>query len=122
MVGSIVSPVPSIDSRARSTNWSTVQSLTATPTIGHCNSPRRSSRYSDRNVITFAKSPVIPKMTKTSATRWSALSGLVAYRRGLALDRRCHCYLLGVIDSTRMGLAGTQPLDRLRPCPQSTTG
>ena len=63
----MVSPVPSIDSRARSTNWSTVQSSTATPTIGHCNRPRRSSRYNDLNVITLARSPVIPNITNTSA-------------------------------------------------------
>ena len=56
-------------SRARSTSWSTVQSSTATPTIGQSSSPRCSSRYSDRNVITFARSPVIPKTTRTSAGR-----------------------------------------------------
>src|SRR5262245_48422351 len=48
-------------------SWSTVQSSTATPTIGQVRSPRRSSRYSDRNVITFARSPVMPKTTNTSA-------------------------------------------------------
>ena len=52
--------------RARAAR-STVQSSTATPTIGQSSRPRRSSRYSDRNVITFARSPVIPKMTSTSA-------------------------------------------------------
>ena len=54
--------------RARA-SWSTVQSSTATPTIGQSSSPRCSSRYSERNVITFARSPVIPKTTKTSAGR-----------------------------------------------------
>ncbi len=34
--------------------------------------PRCSSRYSERNVITFARSPVIPKMTRTSAGCGSA--------------------------------------------------
>ena len=61
------SPVPSIDSRARCRSWSTVQSSTATPTIGQSSSPRFSSRYSDRNVITFARSPVMPNTTRTSA-------------------------------------------------------
>ena len=117
MVGSIVSPVPSIDSRARSTSWSSVQSLTATPMIGHCKSPRRSSRYSDLNVITFARSPVIPKITKTSAGRWPVLSGwpctgAVWFSIVVAI-----CCLLGVIDSTGMGLAAAQPLDRVQTCP-----
>ena len=44
----------------------TVQSSTATPTIGHCNSPRRSNRYREAKVITFARSPVIPNTTKES--------------------------------------------------------
>src|SRR5262245_8102629 len=35
--------------------------------MGQSSRPRRSSRYSDRNVITLARSPVIPKMTKMSA-------------------------------------------------------
>ncbi len=52
---------PRSSSRARSSSWSTVQSSTATPTIGQSSSPRFSSRYSERNVITFARSPVIPK-------------------------------------------------------------
>ncbi len=34
--------------------------------------------------------------------------GLAAYRRGLALDRRCHCYLLGVIDPVLTGLLDLQ--------------
>ena len=63
--------MPSIDSRARSTSWSCVQSSTATPTIGQSSRPRASSRYNDRNVITFARSPVIPKTTRTSAGRCS---------------------------------------------------
>ncbi len=46
---------------------STVQSSSATPTIGQSSRPRRSSRYSDRNVITLARSPVIPNTTITSA-------------------------------------------------------
>src|SRR5215208_5414469 len=61
------SPVPTIDSRARSTRRSTDQSSTATPRIGQSRRPRFSSRYSDRNVITLARSPVIPKMTNLSA-------------------------------------------------------
>src|SRR5262249_27502264 len=48
-------------------SWSTVQSSTATPTIGQSSRLRRSSRYSERKVITFARSPVIPKTTRTSA-------------------------------------------------------
>ena len=46
---------------------SSVQSSTATPTIGQSSSPRASSRYSERKVITFARSPVMPKTTSTSA-------------------------------------------------------
>ena len=61
------SPVPTIESRARWISWSTDQSSTATPTIGQSRRPRRSSRYSERKVITFARSPVMPKMTSTSA-------------------------------------------------------
>src|SRR5262245_49240597 len=45
-----------------------VQSLTATPTIGQFNRPRRSRRYSEWNVMTFARSPVIPNTTRTSAS------------------------------------------------------
>ena len=61
-------PFPrSTRARARR-SCSTVQSSTATPTIGQSSSPRCSSRYSDRNVITFARSPVIPKITRTSAS------------------------------------------------------
>ena len=41
---SIVSPRPSMHSRACWRSWSTVQSFTATPTIGHVSSPRCSSR------------------------------------------------------------------------------
>ena len=66
------SPVPTIDSRARWTSCSSVQSSNATPTIGQSRSPRCSSRYSEWNVITFARSPVIPKITRTSAGRASA--------------------------------------------------
>ena len=69
---SIGSPVASIDVRARSRRSSTVQSSTATPTIGQSSSPRRSSRYSDRKVICLARSPVIPNTTSTSAGRASA--------------------------------------------------
>src|SRR5262245_4995019 len=60
-----------MDSRARSLSWSTVQSSTATPTIGQSSRPRCSSRYKDWNVITFARSPVMPKTTKTSAGFWA---------------------------------------------------
>src|SRR5690349_13665649 len=60
------SPVATIDVRARSMSCSWVQSSTATPTIGQSRSFRSSSRYSDRKVITFARSPVIPKITNTS--------------------------------------------------------
>ena len=48
-------------------SWSSVQSSNATPTIGQSSSPRASSRYSEWKVITRARSPVIPKMTSTSA-------------------------------------------------------
>src|SRR3954453_17738018 len=61
------SPVATIASRARSRSSATVRSCTATPTIGHVSSPRRSSRESERNVITLARSPVMPKTTNTSA-------------------------------------------------------
>ena len=59
--------MPRIDSRARSTSRPLVQSSTATPTIGSDSDPARSIRYSDRNVITLARSPVIPNTTNTSA-------------------------------------------------------
>ena len=35
--------------------------------MGHSSSPRDSNRYNDRKVITLARSPVIPKITSTSA-------------------------------------------------------
>src|SRR5262245_40954930 len=62
-----------IEVRARSFRSSTDQSSTATPTIGQSRSPRRSSRYRDRNVITFARSPLIPKITRTSVGRASGV-------------------------------------------------
>jgi hypothetical protein len=55
-----------IEVRARSTSWSTVQSSTATPTMRQSSRLRCSSRYSEWNVITLARSPVMPKITKTS--------------------------------------------------------
>ena len=49
-------------SRGRAaTSWSIVQSSTATPTIGQSSSPRCSSRYSEWNVITLARSPGDPE-------------------------------------------------------------
>src|SRR5262245_18768151 len=69
------SPVPTIESRARLTSCSSVQSSTATPTIGHSSRPRFSSRYSERKVITLARSPLIPKATKTSAGTCSVAPG-----------------------------------------------
>ena len=59
--------VASIALRARWRSSSSVQSLTATPTTGQVSSPRRSSRYSERKVITLARSPLIPNTTSTSA-------------------------------------------------------
>src|SRR5690242_9158057 len=35
--------------------------------MGQSSKPRCSSRYSERNVMTFARSPVIPNTTSTSA-------------------------------------------------------
>ena len=60
-------PVATMELRARSTSCSIVQSSNATPTIGQSSRPRSSSRYSDRKVITRARSPVMPKTTSTSA-------------------------------------------------------
>ena len=64
-----------IDVRARSTSWSCVQSSTATPTIGQSSSLRCSNRYSDWKVMTFARSPVIPKITNTSQVMGSSRLG-----------------------------------------------
>ena len=64
-----------------------VQSSTATPTIGQSRRPRASSRYSDRNVITLARSPVIPKTTKTSAGACAVLSAVVAMAASPSLTR-----------------------------------
>ena len=63
-------------SRACLTSCSVVMSSLATPMIGQSSSPRRSSRYSARNVIRRARSPVMPKMTSTSAasSRWLSIS------------------------------------------------
>src|SRR4029078_10565040 len=52
---------------ARAPSWSIAQSSTATPTIGQSRSPRCSSLYSEWKVMTFARSPVMPKTTSTSA-------------------------------------------------------
>ena len=57
---------PRWTARACSRSSSSLQSSTATPMIGQSSRPRRSSRYSDRNVITLARSPVIPKITNAS--------------------------------------------------------
>src|SRR3954466_4679228 len=74
----MVSPVAAMELRARSTSCSMDQSSTATPTMGQSRRPRASSRYSDRKVITRARSPVIPKTTRTSPGRGSLLSMLGA--------------------------------------------
>ncbi len=52
--------------RARSTNLSMGMSSLATPKIGQSSNLRFSRRYSARNVILRAKSPVIPKITSRS--------------------------------------------------------
>ena len=64
---------PRCTPRACSRSLSIVQSFTATPTIGHRSSPRCSSRYSERKVMTFARSPVIPKTTNASACRGASV-------------------------------------------------
>src|SRR4029453_6422810 len=76
-LSSIVSPVVSIESRARFRRSSADQSSTATPTIGQSSRPRRSSRYRERHVITFARSPVTPKRTSTSAALLSSVARAV---------------------------------------------
>src|SRR5918994_903769 len=68
-----------------------VQSSTATPTIGHRSNPRDSRRYSDRNVITLARSPVIPKTTNTSA----GCGGELACRSGVAMVGSSRSVLVG---------------------------
>src|SRR5262245_26687729 len=55
--------------RACARRSSSDQSSTATPRIGQLRRPRRSSRYSERNVMTLARSPLIPKTTRTSVAR-----------------------------------------------------
>src|SRR6185436_18283512 len=82
------SPVPSMELRARSSSCSTVQSSTATPTTGQSSRPRASNRYNDRNVITLARSPVIPKTTKTSAGREVVLVAVVVM--GASPSLTCH--------------------------------
>jgi hypothetical protein len=77
IASSTVSPVPWIAASACSRRSPGVQSSTATPTIGQFNRPRRSSRYSERKVITFARSPVIPNTTKTSAGCGGAVARVV---------------------------------------------
>src|SRR5690242_11069790 len=63
----MVSPAVSIALRAWSSSAASDQSSRATPTIGQSSILRRSRRYSDRNVIFLARSPVMPKITRTSA-------------------------------------------------------
>ena len=57
--------------RARSRSCSMVQSSPATPMIGQSSSLRCSRRYSEWKVITFARSPVMPKITSRSASACS---------------------------------------------------
>src|SRR5436305_686087 len=75
---SVRSPQPSIALRAWSRRSSTDHSFTATPTIGQFRSPRRSRRYSEWKVMTFARSPVIPRTTNTSATPADPLPSALA--------------------------------------------
>src|SRR5215204_3063920 len=70
---------------ACSRSWSIVQSSPATPRIGQFRRPRRSSRYRAWNVITRARSPVMPKTTNTSA-RW-APAGLEPFVADRVRDR-----------------------------------
>src|SRR6185369_11290175 len=58
----------SIESCARLRRSSTLQWSAATPTIGQFSRDLSSSRYRAWNVITLARSPVIPKITNTSAS------------------------------------------------------
>jgi hypothetical protein len=52
-----LSPVATMDSRARCRSWSTVQSSAATPDDGHVRRPRFCNRYKERKVITRARFP-----------------------------------------------------------------
>ena len=63
---------------------------------GNARSPRRSSRYSDRNVIFRARSPVMPKITSASAVEAAAASrslsrlrATISEGQALVLSRRC---------------------------------
>ena len=69
----MVSPVAAIAARACACKSALLQSSTATPTMGQSSKLRRSSRYSDRKVITLARSPLIPKTTRTSAASFLLL-------------------------------------------------
>src|SRR3954452_20881685 len=68
------SPDVFIAARACSRRSSSDQSSTAPPTTGQLSRPRASSRYSDRKVMTLARSPEIPKTTRTSAGRGSVMA------------------------------------------------
>ena len=59
-----------------------------------------SSRYSEWNVITFARSPVIPKTTKTSAGRGAPRAGACGAAAGVAVV---------VISSSSIKPTGNQP-------------
>src|SRR4029078_7605077 len=67
---------------ARAPSWSIAQSSTATPTIGQSRSPRCSSLYSEWKVMTFARSPVMPKTTRTAA---GSVVGVLTILRPLLL-------------------------------------
>src|SRR5262249_7800956 len=57
-----------MDSWARLRRSSTLQWSAATPTTGQFSKDLFSSRYRAWKVITLARSPVMPKMTRTSAS------------------------------------------------------
>src|SRR5215207_8099098 len=82
---SIDSPVSEMHFPACSRSWSIVQSSPATPRIGQFRRPRLTSRYRAWNVITRARSPVMPKTTNTSA-RW-APAGLEPFVADRVRDR-----------------------------------
>src|SRR4029077_20258098 len=77
--------------------------------------PRASSRYSDRKVITRARSPVIPKTTNTSAGRVVVLVAVVVMLPPLAHPPPCR--VRGTEESPEAGDSESSSVERSRDHP-----
>src|SRR5262249_14633912 len=94
------------------------------PMIGQFSSERISSRYSAWKVITLARSPVIPKMTRASASRVLSIgpprtlpgppSSTAARQRSLPNERSDGCFWRGLFVEPLRGCRPFAHDDRVR--------